>query len=163
MRELLELTKEFKTSRPVFLLRKSNRDDMVTTELNYPVYRYRPVADESNILSVLVVSHFSEDFKLHKGEFVIDKKDIATKAMYEIRSCMCKFLEKNLKMRNARQSKIYRWYYRNMPSNDAFNDVLVMVYKYMRSFSDSDMIANDINNLNNAIALLGAIMEKHDD
>ena len=68
---------------------------------------------------------------------------------------------KNLEMRNPRQSKIYRWFYRELPNDDDFNDGLCLLYKYMRSFSHSDMKADNIEHINNAIAVMEAIMEKY--
>jgi len=162
VKQLLEQTENFETSRPVFRLSFERGDSTISANLGHPVYRYRPIAEEGNILSELVCDQYRESFNLHEGEFVVDKYDIASKAMDTIRSLMPTFLERNLGMKNNRQSKIYRWYYRNLPNDSDFNDTLVMVYKYMRSFCDESMRGSSPEHINNTIALLEAIMEKHE-
>lgn len=162
MKELLKQTENFKTSRPVFRLTLERGDSAISANTSSPVYSYRPKPEEGNMLSELVCGDYREQFNSSSNEFIIDKHEIAQRAMQTIRSSMTTFLEKNLEMRNPRQSKIYRWYYRNLPNDSYFNDTLVMVYKYMRSFSDEDMKASNIEHINNAIALLEAIMEKYE-
>ncbi len=163
MRALLEIAETFDVSRPVFRLSLERGETQISANTSHPVYRYRPEPEEGNLLSELVCDNYNESFSADKGKFVINTHEIAERAMQDIRSSFTTFLEKNLEMRNPRQSKIYRWYYRNLPNNSEFNDTLIMVYKYMRSFSDSSMKASDINHINNAIALLEAIMEKYEE
>lgn len=167
MKQLLELTENFDVSRPVFRLTMDGDRVRITPNVSHPVYRYRPVSDGS-VLSDLVVSHYRESFHIREGRFNISKQDIALAAMYDIRSSFTKFLEKNLDMRNPRQSKVYRWFYRNLPRGSEFNDTLVMVYKYIRSFCDNDMVElvkSDASkaHVHNTVALLEAIMEKYDE
>lgn len=163
MKQLEELSKDFGKSRPVFRLTRSSRNDTINANVSTPVHKYRPQPEEGNILSELVCSHFSESFNPHDGEFRVDPYEIAKRAMEDIRGSIPTFLEKNLEMRNPRQSKLYRWYYRNLPNSYDFNDTLVMVYKYMRSFSDESMKASDLAHINNPVALLTAIMEKYEE
>ena len=162
MRELKALTKNFNTSRPVFRLTMERGDSTISANVDTPVYRYRPKPEEGNYLSEMVCEEYRETFYLSEGVFRIDTNDIAQKAMQGIRSSMTSFLEKNLEMRSPTQSKIYRWYYRNLPNDSEFNDVLVMVYKYMRTFTDENMKAASIEHINNTLALLEAIMEKYE-
>ena len=58
---------------------------------------------------------------------------------------------------------IYKWFYRGLPNTYDFNDAIVLLYKYMRSFSDENMRASNTEHLNNAIAVMEAIMEKYND
>lgn len=159
MKQLIDLTKDFKTSRPIFRLTKDEDGGRITAELQK---QYKPTPEEDNVLSELVCDNYNEAFDAKGCRFIINHNDIAIRAMSTIKNSMTKFLEKNLEMRNPRQSKIYRWYYRSLPNDVEFNDVMVMVYKYMRSFCDEDMKAANIEHINNTIALLEAIMEKYE-
>jgi len=158
MSQLLDMVENFKVSRPVFAL-KVNSDNV---EVKKVIHEYRPQPIPGDYLSELVCGNFKERFSPREGSFHIDISEIVSISMQEIRSSIPKFIEKNLEMRNPRQSKLYRWDYRNMPNSSELNDVLIMVYKYLRSFSDSDMKANDPNHTNNAIALLDAIKDKYE-
>jgi len=162
MTKLLELTENFIMSRPVFCLQLDTSGRNIKANTSHPKHIYRPKPISGDPLSELVCENYREHFDTKDGHFQIDKGEIAHKAMEQIRGSIAEFLEKNLEMRNPRQSKLYRWAYRNMPNSSEINDVLVMVYKYLRSFSDSDMKANDLNHVNNGIAILEAIMEKYE-
>ena len=160
MTKLLELTKDFKVSRPVFHLQLSGDNIYITTKQD-SAYQYKP-KPSADPLSQLVCACYGETFDSRVGEYYIIKEDIAKRAMREIRGSVTKFIESNVGMRNPRQSKLYRWAYRNMPADSEFNDTLVMVYKYIRSFTNLDMKSNNVDHINNAIALLEAIMRKHE-
>lgn len=163
MRELLELTEDFQVSRPVFRLTLERDGASIDANTRHPVEKYEPTPEKGNILSEMVCNAYQESFNLTTGEFEVDTERIADSAMDQIRSAMCKFLDKNLEMRNPSQSKIYKWYYRSLPADMEFNNTLVMVYKYMRTYCGSDMkMYGNSDHLNNIIALLTAIMEKHD-
>lgn len=162
MTKLIELTKDFKVSRPVFRLSLSSSGRNIEAETRDPIHKYEPTPIPGDHLSELVCKNYNESFDIKQGCFTINKHEIANRAMEDIRNSVGKFIEKNLEMRNPRQSKLYRWTYRNMPNSVEINDVLVMVYKYLRSFTDRNMKASDPNHVNNAIALLEAIMEKHE-
>jgi hypothetical protein len=163
MKELLKLTENFEVSRPVFRLTlyASTNASRVDANMRDPVYKYTPSPEEGNPLSELVCSNYSETFR--NGAFTINKWQIAKESMTDVRKAMRVFIEKNLDMKSPRQSKIYRWYYRNLPDNDDFNDTLVMVYKYLRSFCDTDLKSSNIEHTKNAMALLDAIMEKYNE
>lgn len=160
MKRLEEIAKTFETSRPIFRLTLERSDSTITANVSHPVHRYRPEPKTDDVLEALVCEHFSEHFDISRGEFTIDSYKIANNAMEEIRNSMSKFLEKNLEMKNPRQSKIYKWFYRGLPNTNDFNDSLCSMYKYMRSFSDEDMRASSTEHINNAIAVMEAIMEK---
>lgn len=162
MNKLLELMKDFTVSRPVFRLKLSNSGDHVGTNINQPVHKYQPVPIKGDFLSEIVCENYSETFDTSSGCFAISKNEIARRSIEDIRGNIARFIEQNLEMRNPRQSKLYRWTYRNMPHNDEVNDVLIMVYKYLRSFSDITMKASDTSHIKNGIAILEAIMEKHE-
>lgn len=160
MKRLLDLTVNFEKSRPIFRLTKQEDSNRISAEL-YPAYKYTPTPEEGDVLSELVCENFKETFNATEKHFRISREDIAHRSMQDIRNAMPQFLEKNLEMRNPRQSKIYRWFYRELPNDDDFNDGLCLLYKYMRSFSHSDMKADNIEHINNAIAVMEAIMEKY--
>ena len=162
MIRLEEIAQTFETSRPVFRLTMERNDSTISMNSNDPVHKYEPTPVEGDVLSELVCSHYNERFDMNSGRFVVDASEIAQRAMSDIRSSMAMFLEKNLEMKNPRQSKIYRWYYRSLPNGYEFNDAIVLLYKYMRSFSDENLRASNTDHLNNAIAVMEAIMEKHD-
>lgn len=163
MTKLREFTENFTVSRPVFHLQLDDNGRNIRASISSPKYKYRPTLNkDSDPLYRLVCEHYNEHFDVEQGAFTLDKNDIANRAMQQIRNSIAYFIEKNLEMRNPRQSKLYRWAYRNMPNGSDFNDVLVMVYKYLRSFSDPDMKANETNHINNGIAILEAIMEKYE-
>lgn len=163
MKELEKIAQTYTVSRPIFRLTKGRRDSSISANTNEPVYKFRPTPEEGNVLSELMAENFRESFYPDVGVFSIDTDQIVKITMDDIRGSMAKFLEKNLEMRSPTQSKIYRWYYRNLPNNSAFNDALVMVYKYMRTFCDTSMKAHDAKHVENTIALLGAIMEKYNE
>lgn len=161
MTKLIKLTENFKTSRPIFRLTKNHNGDRIEAALHNAA-RYRPTPEVGDPLSELVCENYRETFNADGGKFLVSE-DIAQHTMRDIRNSMTIFLEKNLEMKSPTQSKLYRWYYRNLPNSVSFNDMLVMVYQYMRSFSNAQMFSHSIEHTNNTIALLGAIMEKYDE
>lgn len=163
MKELITIAETFDKSRPIFRLTIGREGDTINANISRPIHKYIPKVEAGNVLSELVCEHYRESFNTNYLQFQVDEYDIAKNAMNHIRSCMATFLEKNLGMKNPRQSKVYRWYYRNLPHDESFNNTLVMVYKYMRSFCDSDMHATDTKHVDNTVALLEAIMEKYND
>ncbi len=162
MKKLRDLTVDFKVSRPVFRLQLSDNGGSINTRRMGGAYNYKPTPIAGDILSELVCSKYSESFDLARGSYRINRDGIADSAMHEIRNSITKFVEKNSEMKNPRQSKLYRWAYRNMPNDSNFNDTLIMVYKYLRSFCSSDMRGSNIEHINNGMALLEAIMEKYE-
>ena len=162
MTKLVELTENFSVSRPIFCLQLDTNGRNIRANVQRPVHVYRPVPVPGDVLSELVCKNYREHFDSKQNCFTLDRDDIANRSMSQIREGIVTFIEKNLEMRNPRQSKLYRWAYRNMPHNSDFNDVLIMVYKYLRSFANENMKALDLNHIKNSIALLEAIMEKYE-
>jgi len=161
--KLLDLTENFKISRPVFCLQLDSSGRNIRANTSHPKHIYRPKPIEGDPLSELVCENYREVFDVRGGHFQVDKGEIANRAMQQIRGSISNFIEQNLEMRNPRQSKLYRWAYRNMPNSSEINDVLVMVYKYLRSFCNADnMRGHDADHLKNGFALLEAIMEKYE-
>lgn len=160
MKQLLELTREFGVSRPIFKLTNDDSRDGIRARISEE-HKYRPTPEEGNILSELVCAEYEENFFMSDKQFQVDPSHVAHRAMRVIKDAMTDFLDKNLEMRNPRQSKVYRWYYRSLPNDNDFNDILVMVYKYMRTFCDADMKASNIEHIKNTVALMEAIMEKY--
>lgn len=163
MRELLKIVESFSVSRPIFKVSKDRHGNLDIDLM--PEMRYRPTPDDENPLSELTCTQYKEYFSTKEGKFKYDKNAIAQTTMSMIRSSMSRFLERNLEMKSPRQSKIYRWYYRNLPDSNEFNDTLVMVYKYLRTFCNKDMksTGDKVEHINNAIALLDAIMVKYEE
>ncbi len=164
MKKLRDLTENFKVSRPVFRLQISDSGGSIDCRRMGGVYNYKPTPVPGDLLSELVCSKYSEQFDLQRGSYRIDRDQIVSSSLSEIRSSIAKFIEKNSEMKSPRQSKLYRWAYRNMPSSghQEFNDTLIMVYKYLRSFCNNDMRGNNVEHINNGLALLEAIMEKYE-
>lgn len=162
MNKLLEYTKDFKVSRPVFRLQLSPNSSTIDSRRMTKGYDYKPTPIAGDYLSELVCSKYSEHFDVQRGSYRFNRDEIVKSAMLEIRSSIGKFIEKNSEMKSPRQSKLYRWAYRNMPYSSDFDDTLIMVYKYLRSFCSSDMRGNNTAHINNGLALLEAIMEKYE-
>jgi hypothetical protein len=164
MTELLSLTENLGHSRPVFELKLREDGFAISINEHRPIHKFALDVQDGDILGQLIVNNYKENFDKHTKTFDINKPNIARSAMNQIRESFPTFLEKNLKMKSPKQSKIYRWTYRNMPRTTEFEDVLVMVYKYMRTFCHSNMIAHGENkeeHIKNTIALLEALQEKH--
>lgn len=161
MKRLLAYARKFETSRPVFVLSKER--SYIDVNVNSPMYMYRPQPETDDVLEELVCSNFQEQFVVSRGQFEINVQRIVEESMSDVRASMANFLEKNLEMKNPKQSKLYKWFYYsgNMPNSDNFNDSLCLLYKYLRTFSSSDMRGVGIEHINNAIAIMEAIMEKY--
>ena len=156
-------TADFKNSEPIFVVRLSSQKDAIKLEL---INRYKPTSIKNDVLSEIVCENFQENFYIKNTEigYTSDKTSIVKRAIDSIRKSMIKLIENNLPMRNPRQSKLYRWVYRNMPNTIMINDGLILIYQYIRPFCDSDMRITDVKNkphMDNAIALLGALKEKY--
>jgi hypothetical protein len=163
MNELLILTQQLKTSKPLFNLIISNDETRLMPQIA-PEAKYFPSFEQESPLTELIYSRYKEHFSIHNG-FSIDRGLIAKECMSDIRNSIATFLDKNLSMRSPTQSKVYRWAYRNMPHNEEYNDILVELYKYMRTYCNSEMKANlnSTEHVKTTIALLEAMMEKNND
>ena len=76
MKRLIDLTKDFEVSRPIFALSLGRSGDAVITNISNPVYKYRPTPIEGDYLSELVCQNYNESFNILDGNFVIDKHRI---------------------------------------------------------------------------------------
>jgi hypothetical protein len=160
---LLKYTESFETSLPIFKLRLNSNGGQI--RMSESISKYEPTPIEGDILSELVCSCYSESFYARQGEFRLDKGQIASQAMRKIRDQMKQFVEKNLPMRNPKQSKLYRWMYREMPNTTEVNTGLVLLYKYMRMHADDvGCIGKDKQeHLDNIIIMLDAMRVKHEE
>lgn len=159
MREISELVKDLTASEPVVCIRLSSDGSSIRG--------FEPVEEidlkKDTALEKLVARKYSQYFDFSTLEFKVDKQNLEQSVMNSIRDSIRQFIEKNVGMRNPRQSKLYRWAYRNMPRNHDFNDTLVMVYKYMCSFCTDNMVSLNQEHTKNTLALLEAIMEKYNE
>jgi hypothetical protein len=164
MKDIALLTDVLKVSRPIFSLKIDRDGSRINAFTHRPIHQYRPLPEENNVLSELVVEHYRETFSVRNGEFTIDQEEIIKNVMSDMRRSIPKFLEKNLGMRSPTQSKIYRWTYRNLPETDYFNSIVISLYKYMRTFCDENMLASPgkQDHIKNTIALLEAMQEKYE-
>lgn len=165
MRELREIAETFQVSRPIFTITcGSVAATRLIVDESKPIHKYRPTHAGSNSLMTLMCIEYRETFSIKDQTFTIEREAIAIKAMSSIRNRMAVFLERNLKTKNPRQTFLYKWVYRSMPNDDHFNDALVMLYKYMCSFTTVDMRADNINqkHIDNTIAILTAMKEKYE-
>lgn len=163
MKTLLEYTENFETSMPVFTLSLSSGGERI--QMSAPINRFLPQPIEGDHISELVCAQYSESFAVRDGEFKISKSGIASQAMQSIRKSMLLFLERNLQMRNPRQSKLYRWMYRDMPTTTEINTGLILLYKYVRQYADEDLKISSSNkdHLDNVVILLDAMRAKHEE
>lgn len=163
MTKLLALTQDFGVSRPIFALYLNDHGELEGSTRN-PIYKYEPTPIEGDILSELVCECYYEDFDHRCSEFVIIRRDIASKAMAKIRAQTKDFVEKNSDMKSPRQGKLYRWIARSMPTNDEFNDTLIMLYLYWKPHTGTSMagLRSSQKHIENTMAILTAMMEKHE-
>jgi len=162
--KLIKYTDEFKTSRPIFSLKISDSGNTCNTgKINDNVYRPEPI--EGDILSMLVCKCYEESFSSTNGIYQINKDKITEKAMAYIRNEVPKFLDKNLPMKSPRQSKLYRWAYRNLPRFPEFNDGLILLYTYMHTYCTINLTIphEHQKHLDNILAILEAMRKRYDD
>lgn len=161
MTTLEQLTQRFETSRPIFRLTVQSDGQRIDGNVVAPVYRYSPEPEEGNILDKLVCDMYDERFDTQEGRFVIDTFGIANRAMEKIRNDLALFVENNLDKKNPKQTKLYRFFRWEMPNTNEYNESMISLYKYLRSFSTPEMKTWNVQHKGNAIALMQAIMEKY--
>lgn len=159
MREIQEIVKDLTVSEPIVVIKLSSD--------NSQIRGFDALEDvdlkQDTALEKLIARKYNQYFDYTNLEFRIDKGGLEQSVMNSIRDSIRQFIEKNVGMRNPRQSKLYRWAYRNMPRTHDFNDTLVMVYKYMCSFCTDNMVSLNQEHTKNTLALLEAMMEKHNE
>lgn len=164
MNRLLEYTKDFQCSEPIFKLSVSkDRSEIHSELLNEPV---SPSPIEGDVLSELVCYEFSQSFNLKKKVFEINLEHIAEKAMASLRHHMRSLVEWNLDTKAPKQSKLYRWMRSNMEDTDAINSGLLLLYKYARQNGFQPLNINlrikHDEHLRNILLILEAMREKYE-
>jgi hypothetical protein len=162
---LLKYTEDFKVSRPIFPLRINEAGTSIGASRVAPQFMYRPQPIEGDVLSALICKSYEEHFSHVTGVFKVDRDTVVNKVMSIIRNEICTFLDKNLPMRSPKQSKLYRWAYRNMPKHKDFNDGLIHLYTYIRKYTGSNglrILPEYKDHQDNAIALLDAMRKKYE-
>ena len=164
MKQVKEIVEKFGTSRPIFELKIEHDGSSISSQTSHPIYQFEPEMVPDCVITEIVNKNYQERFSLRDKCYTIDKRQIEYSAVSEIRSKIRTFLYKNLEMKNPSQSKVYKWADRNMPQTHDFNEVILSLYKYLRTFCDEDMkpkVSRD-GRVDNIIALLEAMQEKYD-
>jgi hypothetical protein len=162
MREIKDFIANFEASRPIFALTLSGDSKRVSSNVSTPVHKYVPSPATDSLIEALACEAYNETFSSSRMCFTVDRDNIAKSVMNEIRHSIPKFLMNHMEMKNPRQSKLWKWFAKEMPANDSFNTNLIMIYKYLRSFSDENMRSSDTTHVKNALALLELIQYKHE-
>ena len=165
MKELLEIANTFETSKPIFTVDSSGEPGCSLRVRVSETTRYYPKLDPSNPLSALMNRKYEENFSRTQNRFIINKNEIAVQAMQTIRRHITLFIKNNLNTKAPQQSKLYRWAYRDMPKFSSLDNNLVMLYKYILSFCNDEMVfiyPHDTRHIDNTLAILQAMMEKHE-
>ena len=165
MKELLAIADTFETSKPIFTVDSSGAPGGNLYVRVSETTRYYPKLDSSNPLSALMNHKYEENFSLTQNRFIVNKKEIAVQAMQTIRRRIALFIKNNLNTKAPQQSRLYRWAYRDMPRLSSLDDNLVMLYKYILSFCNDEMVfiyPHDTRHIDNTLAILQAMMEKHE-
>lgn len=162
MESLLEYIKDFKNTEPIFHIKLSSDSEDVSL---VPLSEYKPTPKQDDQISELVCESFCESFKVNKYKegYVSNIDAIISKSVKQIRGSVHKFLDKNLPMRNPRQSKLYRWAYREMPTEA--NESLLHFYKYIEPHCDGSFKIKDSadkGHVSNAIAIIELIRGKYE-
>lgn len=158
MREFIDLISKLKNSKPVFkvaLSAKANRIELLLID------KYRPDELGDDPLSMIVREHFYEDWQSEYGRYKTDTDRIYQKCKSDVKAAIKEFALYNSEMKNPAQTKLYKWLYRNQPDHGEYNETLLLIYKYLRTFCGSDMRGDTQVNKRNGIALLEALMEKY--
>lgn len=165
MNQLKELVKGFRPSRPVFKLSliKDGNDRGCRVQANdrNPIHKFDPMSMEikdNPLLELACVKH-SEYFSLREQNFIYSSDAHVDAMVNEIRNSIRAFIKLYAPVNNPHRSKVYRWS-SNMPNNPDFNSTLIMVYKYIRTFSNIKMQSSDIKHIKNTMALIEALSVK---
>lgn len=151
----------FQPSRPLFELEVDARN--INANKYRPLVTFPPSPMKDDYLSQVVCSKFTEEWDNKTFSFRIDKANIAQAAMIEIRSKLALFVEANLDMTSPRQSKLYKWVRYSMPDTESFNEIVLMIFKYLRTHSAySSMKCYAADHKQNGLLILQATMEKYE-
>lgn len=154
--QLLDIAMRFKTSKPVFALELNEEGTGINART---VERYVPSYDENDLIEAVVAENYHESFSMSKGRYETDPHSVAQRAMGDIKDLIGSFIGKNHPGKKDQRNKLWRWF----KNNNGSQDIMIMMYKYIRTFASIEGYANKSDpHTANAIALLTAIMEKHD-
>lgn len=163
MRRIQEIVNTFAPSRPIFKLTLSDNGGSMRMNTNDPVYNNSPrwMVPSNDRLLDLVIGKHSEYWNSRDCEMTMNKMSIIENAKSEIRAEIGEFLLRNMRMKNPRQSKLYKWALRDMPFNYDFNEIVLMLFNYIHSFCNEELVSTDKAHTDNLIALLTAMEEKY--
>lgn len=165
MKQVKEIVEKFDVSRPIFTLNIESDGSSISAQSSSPIHQFEPEMVPDCVITEIVNKNYQERFSLRDKSYTIDKRQIEYSSVSEIRSKIRTFLYKNLDMKNPSQSKVYKFCDRNMPQTPDFNEIVLSLYKHLRTFCDEDMVLNSRVNkpkADNIIALLEAMQEKYD-
>lgn len=162
MKSLYKYTESFQPSRPLFELEVDSRN--INANKYKPLVTFPVTPLQDDYLSQVVCTKFIEEWDNKTFTFKINRDNIVQSAMIEIRSKLALFVEANLDMRNPKQSKLYKWVRYSMPDAEWFNEIVLMLFKYLRSFCaySSMKSYNAPAHTQNGLLILQATMEKYE-
>jgi hypothetical protein len=159
---LLEYTKDFKVSRPIFYLQVAQSGGIIDAQRS--VFKYKPTPSvKDDVVADLMCNVYTEHFNIERGAYEIDIYDIAERAARFIYAEIPKFIEQEMKLKNPKQSKLYKWAYLIPKNNTELDKGILLLYRYMHHsvYDDSIPATERSAHAANIIALLEAMMEKY--
>lgn len=162
MKQLLELTRSFETSAPVFKLIVDNDYSRVSVYPDLPISKFT-TKESDDPIQALVNGAYREHFEVGTGSFRVIREDIAANAGIKIRQSLSLFVVNNSKMQKPQQSKLFKWISKEWPRTEYFDGVAIAIYRYLVSFCGPNMrmVEDNQKHVDNAMALLEATMEKY--
>lgn len=134
---------------------------------NNMIKRYDPSTvlngKEPDTIEALVISNYDENFITTLGKFAVSKQQIMSRCDSDAKNSIIVFLEKNMPLRSPRQSKVYKFFYRNLPNTPEMTELCYSLYNFMLTFCDSNFKAEAGKEeyVKTTLALLEAIQEKY--
>lgn len=164
MKQVKEIVDKFSVSRPIFKLKVDDDGSDIFAYTSSPIHQFKPESSPDCVVTEIVNDQYKERFSLRDKSYTIDKRQIEYNAVSAIRGQIITFLYRNLQMKNPSQSKVYKWADRYMPKDTVFDEVILSLYKYLRTICNEEMYAYTGKGpeVNNIIALLEAMQEKYD-
>lgn len=164
MKELIELIRSHGVSRPVFNIGYDSKNKRIIVSADSPAHPYIPKALPGNPLSALVAANYRDNFDMDTQTFHVDEEHMLEQCKTEMHERIKTFLMHNMQTADPSRSKLYRWVNYKFIRIDVTLDVSIMLYKYICSFADTQARTYDTHrdHTNNVIALLTAMMEKHE-
>jgi hypothetical protein len=157
VKELVDIVATFTPSKAIFKLSITEDGDVDGQLMWGPVV---PLDGNGNVaLRELLSMNYQQDLDINNGVFKVNTQDIIDVSMRKIRYALLRFIKIHLKMKSPTHSKVYKHFQWNL--HKEFDKSMIMMYKYIRSFADMDMDSTDTKHINNALALLIAMENKH--